>query len=125
MIERLRELPSYLRYLAYVGGALLAFFVALGVGVAAATVAINRAPAETGARLRAAAAQAGLFLAVLAGLWALWEGFKWFGEATDLRLGSFRVDDRTLPHLHDIVATLFEPSRRNGPLDRLCLVGRR
>jgi hypothetical protein len=38
VIERLRELPSYLRYLAYVGGALLAFFVALGVGVAAATV---------------------------------------------------------------------------------------
>ena len=38
MIERLRELPSYLRYLAYIAGALLAFFVALGVGVAAAVV---------------------------------------------------------------------------------------
>ena len=38
MIERLRELPSYLRYLAYLAGALLAFFVALGVGVAAAVV---------------------------------------------------------------------------------------
>ena len=84
--------------------------------MAAATVAIDRAPAEIGARLRAAAAQAGLFLAVLGGLWALWEAFKWLGEATELRLGSFTVNDRTLPHVHDIVSTLFEPSRRNGPL---------
>jgi hypothetical protein len=38
VIERLRELPSYLRYLAYVAGALLVLFVALGVGVAAAVV---------------------------------------------------------------------------------------
>ena len=28
----------------------------------------------------------------------------------------FQVNDRTLPHLHDIVGQLFEPSRRNGPL---------
>jgi NitT/TauT family transport system permease protein len=53
---------------------------------------------------------------VLAGLWALWEGFKWFGETTELTLGTFQVNDRTFPHLHDIVQTLFEPSRRNGPL---------
>lgn len=38
MIERLRELPSYLRYLVYVAGALLALFVVFGVGVAAAVV---------------------------------------------------------------------------------------
>jgi len=84
--------------------------------VAAATVAIERAPAETGARVRAAAAQAALFLAVLGGLWALWEAFKWIGETTELQLGAFAVNDRTLPHVHDIVNTLFEPSRRNGPL---------
>lgn len=84
--------------------------------MAAATVAINRAPAGTGARVRDAAAQAALFLSVLAGLWALWEAFKWVGEATELRLGSFAVNDRTLPHVHDIVSTLFEPSRRNGPM---------
>src|SRR5918995_2942792 len=52
----------------------------------------------------------------MGGLWALWEAFKWLGEATELKLGSFQVNDRTLPHVHDIVATLFEPSRRNGPL---------
>ena len=45
-----------------------------------------------------------------------WETFKWIGETTGFRLGAFEVNDRTLPHLHDIVGQLFEPSRRNGPL---------
>jgi NitT/TauT family transport system permease protein len=57
-----------------------------------------------------------LLLSVLAALWGLWEGFKWFGEATELKLGTFVVNDLTMPHLHDIVAQLFEPSRTNGPL---------
>jgi NitT/TauT family transport system permease protein len=83
--------------------------------VSAATVAGHREQREPGERARAAATQAGLFVAVLAFLWALWEGFKWVGETTGLRLGSFEVNDRTLPHLHDIINTLFEPSRRNGP----------
>ena len=58
----------------------------------------------------------GTLLAVPVALWGLWEGFKWFGERTELRLGTFTVNDTTLPHLHDIVLQLFEPSRRNGPL---------
>jgi NitT/TauT family transport system permease protein len=58
----------------------------------------------------------GLVVAVAAGLWAFWEAFKWFGETTGMRLGAFEVNDRTLPHVHDIVGQLFEPSRRNGPL---------
>ena len=58
----------------------------------------------------------GSFIAVLAALWGLWEAFKWLGEATELRLGTFTVTDLTMPHLHDIVGQLFEPSRRNGPL---------
>jgi NitT/TauT family transport system permease protein len=66
--------------------------------------------------MRSAVRSGGLVVAVLAVLWGLWEAFKWFGETTGLRLGSFEVNDRTLPHLHDIVAELFEPSRRNGPL---------
>ena len=52
---------------------------------------------------------------MLAGLVALWEGFKAFAEAVELTW-PFTVDDRTLPHLHDIVGALFEPSRTNGPL---------
>lgn len=57
-----------------------------------------------------------IFLVVLAALWALWEGFKAVGEAIDLRVGSFEVNDRTMPHIHEMVGQLAEPSRRNGPL---------
>src|SRR5512134_2965390 len=67
-------------------------------------------------RVRHAATSVGLFLAVLAVLWSLWEGFKALGEATGLRIGQFEANDRTMPHVHDILGTLFEPSRRNGPL---------
>jgi NitT/TauT family transport system permease protein len=81
-----------------------------------ATAAVERAPSDAGERARAVALQVAQLLGVFALLWALWEAFKWFGEATDLRLGSFEVNDRTVPHLHDIVGTLFEPSRRNGPI---------
>ena len=55
------------------------------------------------------------FLAVLAGLWGLWEAYKWVGESLELTW-PFPVNDRTLPHIHDIIGQLFEPSRRNGPL---------
>ncbi|MGH2402354.1 MAG: ABC transporter permease [Candidatus Limnocylindria bacterium] len=58
----------------------------------------------------------GMLGIVLAGLCALWEGFKWFGETTDLKIGAFVVNDRTFPHIHDIIGQLFEPSRRNGPM---------
>jgi NitT/TauT family transport system permease protein len=67
-------------------------------------------------RVRSAARSVGLFLAVLAVLWAAWEAFRWLGETTGLRLGQFEANDRTMPHIHDIVGQLFEPSRRNGPL---------
>jgi len=67
-------------------------------------------------RLRYAGVRVGLFLAVLAALWGLWEGFRWFAETVELRLGQFEANDRTMPHIHDIVVELFEPSRRNGPL---------
>ena len=78
--------------------------------------ASERPPVLGAQALRRAAGSAGVFLGVLAALWALWELFKWIGEATDLRVGAFEVNDRTLPHLHDIVGQLFEPSRTNGPL---------
>jgi NitT/TauT family transport system permease protein len=55
------------------------------------------------------------FVAVFAGLWALWEGYKAFGEAVGLTW-PFPSNDRTMPHIHDMFGQLFEPSRRNGPL---------
>jgi NitT/TauT family transport system permease protein len=60
--------------------------------------------------------KSGMLLAVLAVLWGLWEGFKWLGETTGVKLGTFTVTDLTMPHIHDIVGQLFEPSRTNGPL---------
>ena len=67
-------------------------------------------------RLASALQRVGVTALVLAAFYAFWESFKWFGEATAFRLGTFEVNDRTLPHVHDIVGQLFEPSRRNGPL---------
>jgi NitT/TauT family transport system permease protein len=65
---------------------------------------------------RPALARLGTMAIVLVALCSLWEAFKWVGETTGLRLGSFEVNDKTFPHLYDIVGQLFEPSRRNGPL---------
>ena len=56
-----------------------------------------------------------VFAAVLAGLWALWEAYRAFGVALGLTW-PFEVNDRTMPHIHDMIGQLFEPSRRNGPL---------
>ena len=81
----------------------------------AATARDGRA-ASAGDWVVRGARQAVVLLAVLAGLWALWEALKWFGETTELRIRAFQVNDRTFPHLHDIVASLFEPSRRGGPM---------
>ena len=56
----------------------------------------------------------GLTLLVLVVLWALWEGYKWIGEATG---SDVAVHGRTTGRCrtwHDIVGQLFEPSRRNG-----------
>jgi NitT/TauT family transport system permease protein len=79
-------------------------------------VAVERRGLASPPALREAGMRVATTVAVLLGLWALWEAFKWFGEATGFRLGTFEVNDRTLPHVHDIVGQLFEPSRRNGPL---------
>ena len=84
--------------------------------MAYAATARGRSKLPDAERVRTAAVRVGLFLAVLAGLWALWEGFRAFAEATGLRLGLFEANDRTMPHIHDILGQLFEPSRRNGPL---------
>ncbi len=57
-----------------------------------------------------------VFVAVIAVLWGAWEAFRWIGETTGLRIGQFEPNDRTMPHIHDMIGQLFEPSRTNGPL---------
>ena len=58
---------------------------------------------------------AGLSVLVLIVLCAVWEAYKWVGERAEIRW-PFPVNERTMPHVHDMVGQLFEPSRRNGPL---------
>jgi NitT/TauT family transport system permease protein len=72
--------------------------------------------AERPATWRPVLGRGAMLAGVLVALCLLWEGFKWFGETTGLKIGTFVVNDRTFPHIYDIVGQLFEPSRRNGPL---------
>ena len=58
---------------------------------------------------------AGTSALVLLVFWAVWEAYKWIGERAEISW-PFEVNERTMPHIHDIVGQLFEPSRRNGPL---------
>ena len=40
-------------------------------------------------------------------------GLQWIGERAELTW-PFPVNERTMPHIHDMVGQLFEPSRRTG-----------
>jgi NitT/TauT family transport system permease protein len=79
------------------------------VAHAAGRLRIRReaALAEVGRRIA-------FFPIVLGTLWGLWEGYR----ALWIKTGwtwPFRVDDTSMPHIHAILAQLFEPSRLNGP----------
>jgi NitT/TauT family transport system permease protein len=52
---------------------------------------------------------------VLVCLWGLWEGYRWLWMTTGWTR-PFTVDDTTLPHLHLIVAQLWEPTPPHGRL---------
>jgi NitT/TauT family transport system permease protein len=56
-----------------------------------------------------------IFLLVLGGIWAFWEGYKWLWERTGWSR-PFSVDDLTLPHLHGIVLQLGEPTSTGDDL---------
>jgi NitT/TauT family transport system permease protein len=73
---------------------------ARSVGVRIATVGATRVAAVA---------------AVLLALWGLWEGYRWLWMTAGFTR-PFVVDSTTMPHIHDIVGALFEPSRANGPL---------
>jgi NitT/TauT family transport system permease protein len=80
------------------------------------TAAVARPVAEPRREaLMSALRNAGLSLLVLAVLCGLWEAYKWIGERLELTR-PFPVNERTMPHVYDMVGQLFEPSRRNGPL---------
>lgn len=66
-------------------------------------------------RIGSAAARVVVLALVLAGLWALWEGYRKLWEATGWTR-PFPVDSTTMPHLHDIARALFEPLREGEPL---------
>jgi NitT/TauT family transport system permease protein len=65
--------------------------------------------------VRRAALRVSYTIVALAALWGLWELYRWVWVTTGWT-HPFPVDDITLPHMHQIVGALFEPSRANGPL---------
>lgn len=62
----------------------------------------------------------GSFVAILIFLALLWEGYKWMGQSTGgvwpgTNVGlPVRTNERSMPHLWDIMASLFRPARRGG-----------
>jgi NitT/TauT family transport system permease protein len=67
-----------------------------------------------GVSLGPATRRAALFLTVLAALWGFWEGYRWVWSTTRWTW-PFRVDDSTMPHVHDILHALFvHPSSGTG-----------
>lgn len=88
-------------------------------------VTATASPLSTPLRLPRWLVRALVFLAILLGLAVLWEGYKALGKATggtvpftDLGL-PVRPDDTSMPHVWDIVASLFRPVSRARNADIL------
>jgi NitT/TauT family transport system permease protein len=78
-------------------------------------IAVERPRKRSVERARGGLGRGVVLLLVLAALWGLWEGVRWLW----IREGwtwPFAVDDITMPHLHAIVAQLFESPTEGGPL---------
>jgi len=56
----------------------------------------------------------GLVVAGIAVFWALWEGYRWFGETVGITW-PFTVDATNMPHIHDMLHALTEPLQPGGP----------
>jgi NitT/TauT family transport system permease protein len=80
-----------------------------------ATAAASTRPGTRARDWRDGASTAGVTVAVIAVLWAFWEAYRWAGQRAGITW-PFEVNDRTMPHIHEMFGQLFEPSRRNGPL---------
>jgi NitT/TauT family transport system permease protein len=79
-----------------------------------ASVAVDR---TTTPRIGAihGARRVGLVVAGIAVFWALWEGYRWFGETVGITW-PFPVDATNMPHIHDMLNTLAKPLQPGGPL---------
>ncbi len=80
-----------------------------------ATVMAPTRPESRAPDWRGAVSTAGVTVIVVAVLWAFWEAYRWLGQRAGITW-PFEVNDRTMPHIHEMFGQLFEPSRRNGPL---------
>jgi NitT/TauT family transport system permease protein len=78
-------------------------------------VALSQPARERGEAARASGRRGLMLLLVLGAIWGLWEGWRALGIHFGITW-PFPVNDVTMPHLHSIVAQLFQPSRLNGPL---------
>jgi NitT/TauT family transport system permease protein len=56
----------------------------------------------------------GLVVAGIAVFWALWEGYRWFGETVGITW-PFPVNETNMPHIHDMLNALTEPLQPGGP----------
>jgi NitT/TauT family transport system permease protein len=84
-------------------------------------IAVERPRARAVDGVRRGIGRALLFVVVLAVLWGLWEGYRglWIHEGWTW---PFRVDDTTMPHLHDILAALWGSASPGGVGPRLITV---
>jgi NitT/TauT family transport system permease protein len=77
-------------------------------------VAIERPREPRAERVRAGVGRGAVFVLVAALLWGLWEGYRWLW-IRERWTWPFRVDDTSMPHLHDIFHALWLPARYQGP----------
>jgi NitT/TauT family transport system permease protein len=56
----------------------------------------------------------GLVVAGIAVFWALWEGYRWFGETVGITW-PFPVNATNMPHIHDMLNAFTEPLQPGGP----------
>jgi NitT/TauT family transport system permease protein len=56
----------------------------------------------------------GLVVAGVAVFWALWEGYRWFGETVGITW-PFPVNATNMPHIHDMLNAFTEPLQPGGP----------
>jgi NitT/TauT family transport system permease protein len=71
-------------------------------------------PARRAPAVSDAAKRVGVFAVVLGSLWGVWEAYRWLWTTTGWDW-PFTVDYITMPHLHDIVARLWEPAGFEQP----------